>query len=378
LFSIAAVLLISLAITLVATPLVRDWAIRRGVVDAPGGRRVHTVVTPRLGGVAIMVGFTVPIAAMLAWDSGMAKLVLAAPQDVTGLFLGALIVGGVGAVDDVRSLGAWPKLAAQAVAACVAYAFGYHIDAVALPMIGTVEFGVLSLPITVIWFLGVINALNLIDGLDGLAAGIAFFAATANGIIAHHSGAPIAALLSAALAGSLLGFLRYNFNPATIFMGDSGSMFLGFVLAATSLVGTSIKGATTVAILAPLAALGVPVFDTALAIIRRTLARQSPFAPDRGHMHHSLLDLGLSHRRAVLVLHGSTLALCAAAIAISFGRNWQVGCALVVVFFVLGALARTVRKGRIAASLPPPPADEPETAPMLQYPVGQPPKRSGH
>jgi UDP-GlcNAc:undecaprenyl-phosphate GlcNAc-1-phosphate transferase len=372
------VLLISLVITLVATPVVRDWAIARGVVDAPGGRRIHTMVTPRLGGVAIMLGFGLPIAAMLAWDSGMAKLVLAAPQDVKGLFLGALIVGGVGAIDDVRSVGAWPKLGAQAAAACVAYAFGYRIDAVSLPMIGVVNFGIASLPITIIWFLGVINALNLIDGLDGLAGGIAFFAATANGVIAHNSGAPIAALLSAALAGSLLGFLRYNFNPATIFMGDSGSMFIGFVLAATSLVGTSIKSATTVAILAPLVAIGVPVFDTALAIIRRTLAKQSMFAPDRGHMHHSLLDLGLSQRRAVLLLHASTATLCGAAIAISFGRSWQVGCALVVVFVVLTLLARTVRKGRLAASIPPPAADEPGTAPMLRYPASPPPKRSGH
>jgi UDP-GlcNAc:undecaprenyl-phosphate GlcNAc-1-phosphate transferase len=314
---------------------------------------------------------------MLAWGSGMADVVLDSPQDVTGLFLGALIVGGVGAIDDVRSVGAWPKLGAQAVAACVAYAFGYHIDAVSLPGFGVVEFGIASLPITVVWFLGVINALNLIDGLDGLAAGIAFFAATANGIIAYHSGAPIAALLSAALAGSLLGFLRYNFNPATIFMGDSGSMFLGFILAATSLVGTSIKGATTVAILAPLVALGVPVFDTALAIIRRTLARQSMFAPDRGHMHHSLLDLGLSQRRAVLLLHASTATLCAAAIAISFGRSWQVGSALVVVFCVLTMLARTVRKGRRVTSMRPPAADEPDSA-MLQYTGGPPPERSSH
>lgn len=345
-FSVAAVSISALVIALVGTPLVRDWALARGMIDAPGGRHVHVVATPRLGGLAIMAGFFIPMVAMLGWDTGMAKTLMSAPQHVVGLFLGALIAGGVGGIDDTRGLGAWPKLAAQAVASVVAYASGYRIDAVDLPGIGAIHLGVLALPVTMAWFLGVINALNLIDGLDGLAGGIAFFAATANGIIAHFNGAPIVVLLSAALAGALLGFLRYNFNPATIFMGDSGSMFLGFVLAATSLVGATIKNSTAVAILAPLVALGVPVFDTMLAMIRRTLAKQSMFAADRGHIHHTMLDLGLTHRRAVLLLYGSTVALCGSAIAIAFGRSWHIGSAIVVVFVVLALLARTVRRGR--------------------------------
>lgn len=346
-FSISGVFFVALAITFSVTPVVRDWASARGVVDSPGGRRVHKLATPRLGGMAIMLGFFIPLVAMLGWDTSMAKALLGAPQNVLGLFIGALIVGVVGAVDDVRSVGPWPKLVAQAVAAGVAFAFGYRIDAIDLPGLGTIDLGVFALPLTIAWFLGVINALNLIDGLDGLAAGIAFFAATANGIIAHFNGAPIVVLFSAALAGSLLGFLRHNFSPATIFMGDSGSMFLGFVLAATSLVGATIKSSTTVAILAPLVALGVPVFDTMLAMMRRTLARQSMFAADRGHIHHTLLDMGLTHRRAVLLLYGSTVMLCGAAIAIAFGRSWHVGSAIVVVFFVLALLARTVRRGRL-------------------------------
>lgn len=352
--SVVIALLISSAVALVATPLIRDWAIRRGIVDEPGGRRVHARVTPRLGGVAIMLGFFSPLALVLSLETEVAKGFLAAPQHVVGLLLGAVIVGAVGAIDDLRSVGPWPKLAAQAAAACIAFAFGYRIEAVDIPWVGTLELGLLSLPITVCWFLGVINALNLIDGLDGLAAGIAFFAATSNGVIAHFNGASVVALLSAALAGSLLGFLRYNFSPASIFMGDSGSMFLGFVLAATALVGATAKSSTAVAILAPLVALGVPIFDTMLAMIRRTLARQSMFAADRGHIHHTLLDLGLTHRRAVLFLYGSTVALCCAAIAIAFGRSWQVGSAIVVVFFVLSLLARTVRRGQVLASIAPP------------------------
>ncbi len=309
------------------------------------------MATPRLGGVAIILGFFVPVAILLSLQTDMARIFLAAPNQVVGLLVGGVIVGSVGAIDDMRSLGPWPKLAAQTLAACVAYAFDYRIESVDLPGIGVISLGGFALPITVMWFLGIINALNLIDGLDGLAAGIAFFAATANGIIAYYNDAHVVALLSAALAGSLLGFLRHNFSPASIFMGDSGSMFLGFVLAATSLAGATIKSSTAVAILAPFVALGVPIFDTMLAMVRRTLRRQSVFAADRGHIHHALLDLGLTHRRTVLLLYGSTVALCTAAVAIAFGRSWQVGSAITVVLCVIGLLARTLRKGHLQVAV---------------------------
>ncbi len=352
--SAIAALLIALLTTAVVTPVIRDWALSRGVVDAPGGRRVHVNVTPRLGGLAIVCGVFVALSVLAFQGTEVSRLFLANERQVWGLVAGGVVVATVGGVDDLRSLGPWPKLAAQTVAAVIAYFAGYRIDAVDLPVLGTLEFGMLALPITVAWFLGIINALNLIDGLDGLAAGIALCAATTNGIIAHYNGAHVVAFLSAALAGSLIGFLRYNFNPASIFMGDAGSMFLGFVLAATALGGATIKSSTAVAILAPLVALGVPIFDTMLAMLRRTLGKQPIFGADRGHVHHKLLDLGLTHRRAVLFLYGTSVLLSCAAVAIAFGRNWAVGSGIAVVFVVLGWLARAVRLGHLAGSEPPP------------------------
>jgi UDP-GlcNAc:undecaprenyl-phosphate GlcNAc-1-phosphate transferase len=341
--------LVAFVATTLITPAVRHWALRRGVVDQPGGRRVHAQVTPRLGGVALFVGFFAPLSLFALQGTQAMLRFLDTPALVVGLALGATIVMGVGAADDIKGLGPWRKLLAQAVAASVAYAAGYRIDAVNIPGVGDLEMGLLSYPVTLFWFLGVINALNLIDGLDGLAAGIAFLASLTNFIIAYINGAFIVALLSASLAGSLLGFLRYNFNPAKIFMGDSGSMFLGFVLAATSLRGATTKSSTAVAILAPMLALGVPIFDTMLAMIRRTLERRPVFAADRGHIHHRLLDLGLTHRRVVLLLYASSVLLAVAALGVAFGRSWQLGASLLLagaVMFVLVRAAGAVQRAK--------------------------------
>ncbi|MFT3922634.1 MAG: MraY family glycosyltransferase [Myxococcales bacterium] len=316
--------------TLVTTPLVRAWALRHGVVDAPGGRRVHTKVTPRLGGVALFVGFFAPLAGLALWGTEAMGALERSPGDILGLVLGACVVVFVGAWDDAKGLGAWPKLLAQATAATVAYALGYRIEAIDLPLLGSLQMGPVTYVVTLFWFLGIINALNLIDGLDGLAAGIALFASLSNFAISYFGGHHVIAMLSASLAGALFGFLRYNFNPARIFMGDSGSMFLGFVLAATSLKGATTKSSTAVAILAPMMALGVPIFDTMLAMIRRALARQSIFAADRGHIHHRLLDLGLTHRRVVLLLYGGSIVLALAAVAVAFDRSLELGVLLML------------------------------------------------
>lgn len=338
-----AVLVLAAVTSSVVTPVVRRIAVRAGVVDEPGGRRVHKEITPRLGGLAVMAGFFLPLAVFAVVKTGAVRGFLQREELVLGLVLGGVVVGAVGAIDDVRSLGPWSKLFAQTVGAVIAYAFGYRIDAINIPLFGTVEMGILALPVTVFWFLAITNAINLIDGLDGLAAGIALFATVANFGIAYLNGSDVALLLSAALAGSLLGFLRHNFNPATIFLGDSGSMFLGFVLAATSLVGAMTKSSTAVAILAPIIALGVPIVDTLLAMIRRSLARQSIFAADRGHIHHRLLDLGFTHRRVVLTLYGLSVALALAAVAIAFGRSAHVGAALGLLGVVAYFVVRSVR-----------------------------------
>jgi UDP-GlcNAc:undecaprenyl-phosphate GlcNAc-1-phosphate transferase len=185
-----------------------------------------------------------------------------------------------------------------------------------------------------------VNAVNLIDGLDGLAGGLAFFAAVTNTIVALITENHVGATINAALGGAVVGFLVYNFNPATIFMGDTGSMFLGFVLGGATLLTGRQKESTIVSLLVPVIALGLPVTDTIFAMVRRAVARRSIFAADRGHIHHRLLDLGITHRRAVLILYGCTVLLCASAIAVALGKDWAVGAALIGALITLLGIAR--------------------------------------
>lgn len=341
-------LLLSFLVTLVMTPWVRGWALRRGVVDQPGGRRVNEQATPRLGGVSVIVGFFVPLALFTVLKTGLMYGLLNAPERVLGLVLGSVVVAGAGVIDDVRGLSPRKKLAAQAFAACIAYGFGYRIDVISLPFVGELNLGIAGPTVTVLWFLAIINAINLIDGLDGLACGIALFASIANVCLAVVNQSMSTIVLSTSLAGALLGFLRYNFYPATIFLGDAGSMFLGFVLAATSIVGATTKTSTTITILAPMIALGVPIMDTLLAMLRRTAARQSIFSADRGHIHHRLLDLGLSHRRVVLTLYATSILLAAAAVGVALGRSFYSAAALALACVVLLTLVGTVSRRRPA------------------------------
>ena len=200
------------------------------------------------------------------------------------------------------------------------------------------------------WIVGIVNALNLIDGLDGLAGGVAFFACVTNFVIGYVGGNWLVCLVAATLAGAIIGFLFHNFNPATIFMGDSGSMFLGFVLATMSIVGAgSQKGTTAVAILVPILALGLPIVDTLFAMGRRFLERRPLFSSDRGHIHHRLLDLGLTHRRAVLMLYAASVLFTLVALAVYLGRSWQVGVALVTLVIMLTGTVRVV--GALNSSL---------------------------
>lgn len=350
--SAVAALVLACLVTTVLTPWVRRYAISFGVLDQPGGRHVHEQVTPRLGGVAVIIGFFVPLAVFAVVHTGAMSGFLEQGHLVLGLVLGSMVVGVIGAVDDVRSLGPWAKLGAQAVAAVIAYAFGYRIEAVNIPLIGEISMGVFALPITVFWFLAITNAINLIDGLDGLASGIALFATISNFATAYMNDSHVVVLLSASLGGALIGFLRYNFNPAIIFLGDSGSMFLGFVLAATSLAGATTKSSTAIAILAPIIALGVPIMDTLLAMVRRTIARRSIFAADRKHIHHMLLDLGFTHRRVVLVLYGMSIALATAAMAVAFGRSAFMGASLFIAGITVFAVVRALRRGAMSAADP--------------------------
>jgi UDP-GlcNAc:undecaprenyl-phosphate GlcNAc-1-phosphate transferase len=342
-YSILAALAVAMLVSASATPLVRRMALAIGAVDEPTARRVHTRRVPRLGGIALVAGFFAPLLVLFALRTSVGRMLFADSRLVAGFVAGALLVSALGAFDDIVGIGAKRKLAIQSIAATIAYIAGFRIDSVSLPALGTIHLGWTAAPLTILWIVGIVNALNLIDGLDGLAAGVAFFACVTNGVVAYLGGNWLTCLVAAALAGSIVGFLFHNFNPATIFMGDSGSMFLGFVLATASIFGAgSQKGSTAVAILVPILALGLPIMDTLLAMIRRFLERRPIFSPDRGHIHHRLIDLGLTHRRAVLTLYGASVVFTVGALALALGHSWEVGIALVVLTVTLVGLVRFV------------------------------------
>jgi len=319
----AVAFLASAATGAVLTPGVRELAHRFGALDhALTSRKTHGKPIPRLGGIAIVLAFFAPLVALLFVQSGAGRILYANPHKALGLFGGGLAIAALGVWDDLRGANAKTKFLVQFAVAGAMYAIGFRIDHIANPYGAPIELGLLGLPFTMLWIAGVINALNLIDGLDGLAGGVALIAIAttlASAVIHAH---PLMILLTATLAGAVLGFLFYNFNPASIFMGDTGSMFLGFVLATTA-IQTNQKSSTAVAIIVPIIALGVPIADTLLAMARRA-ARGAPlFSADRGHIHHRLLDLGLSHRQTVLVLYGVSVALGCVALALSYASSSQ-------------------------------------------------------
>jgi UDP-GlcNAc:undecaprenyl-phosphate GlcNAc-1-phosphate transferase len=320
-------------ISYLATPLVRRLALGTGAVDkpdlAPGGRRIHKKSTPRLGGLAIFAGFTAATALGTFIAHGLGW------QQLVGLWFGSLVVVVVGIADDYLDLPAKVKLAGQIAAAVVFVVFGNDIDWISNPWAdgpfpGMTYIGTWGIPVTIFWLVGVTNTLNLIDGLDGLAAGVASIASVTLLLVAVRQGQPYVVLVTAALAGSALGFLPYNFNPAKIFMGDTGSMFLGFTLAGIAVQGT-LKSATTIALAVPLLALGVPILDTTLAILRRFKQGQPIFQADRSHLHHRLLELGLSQRQAVLVLYFVSGCFGLGAVALADVNSHLVALTLVLV-----------------------------------------------
>ena len=285
------------------TLLVRNRALKYGWVDqAKTSRKIHEAPVPRLGGIAIVGGFFAPLAALSLVDSSVGRIFYSNTDLVSGLFCCGISTAFLGLYDDFRGSGAKLKFAIQFAAAGALYSLGFRIEQIANPFGVPLVLGVLSIPFTVLWIVGIINAMNLIDGLDGLAGGVAFIAVATNFVLALARGEVLLCLVMAALGGAVLGFLVFNFNPASIFMGDAGSMFLGFVLATVS-IKTSAKSGTVVAMLVPILALGLPIMDTLLAVIRRSLLGRAIFSSDREHIHHRLMSrMNLSHRDAVFVL----------------------------------------------------------------------------
>ena len=346
-------LLVTLLVAWLATDLLIPWvtkaAYRLGRVDEPDARKVHTVPIPRLGGIAIFLGFSVAVASIEFLTPGPLF-----PR--TGPFMGLLVGGGLifllGIADDLKPLPAKFKLLIQIAAAAVAVYLGVRIEVLSNPFGGMIILPMwLAWSVTIFWLVGITNTINLIDGLDGLAGGVSLIAASTTALIAIQTRQPALALLSLALVGATIGFLRYNWNPAKIFMGDSGSLFLGFTLAAISVIGL-LKVAATAALLVPVLILGVPIFDTAFAIVRRALQRRPIFSPDRGHLHHRLLGLGFSQRRAVLIIYAICLLLGGTALTLFGIREGAVVLVTAVGILVWGFSGRLFRSPKVSTEEP--------------------------
>ena len=327
LYAIAFVLAFLIAFFM--TPLAKKIAFKVGAIAKPRKRDMHSKPIPRMGGIAIFAGFMITFLSVI-WYLPIVNL-----KQVIGIFLGCTTIFLLGFFDDIYELPAKPKFLIQILAATIVALFGVRIDFITIPFFGNAEqaMSFLSIPATVIWIVAITNAVNLIDGLDGLAAGVSSIASLCLMILSIYVGYPQGALLTATLAGACMGFLPYNFNPASIFMGDTGSTFLGFTLGITSVMGL-LKGYTVTTIFIAVLVLGLPIFDTSFAIIRRFLAGRPIMSPDRGHLHHRLVDHGYSQKQAVVTLYGISGVLGLSAIAF-FNRNLKF---VLIVFAMMGIL----------------------------------------
>ncbi len=338
-------------VSFLLTPLVRRIAIRYGAIDQPDQRRVNVQPVPRGGGVAIAIAFVLVTLAMLGLNAVIGFMTVPPTVqliDLVGLLLGGMVATAFGVIDDSFDLRARWQFAGQLGLAAIAIVTGYVVTFIANPIgPGTIPLvGPFGIGFTVLWIAGMINSINFIDGLDGLSSGIGLIAAVTLGVISlsPHFDQSFIAVLCFVLAGSLLGFLRWNFHPATIFAGTSGVMFLGYTLALLSILGTA---KVAVALLV----LGVPIIDAFWIIVRRLAQGRSPFSPDRGHLHHRLLDVGLSHRQTVLLIYAICVALAVMALVLSGTDQLY---AFMGVFVVSGFVLFILARGGIAPDEPDP------------------------
>lgn len=319
--------LMALVIAVIATPASMKLAKQWGAIAYPGGRHVHRRPIPRLGGIAMYIAFWIAAVFTQAWDAS-----------IWGLFIGSTMIVLVGVWDDIREIRPLAKLLWQIAAASILLIFGYSMDVISLPILGEVNFGVMGLSAVglifiLFWVVGLVNTVNITDGLDGLAAGICFGAALLLFWSANRINQVPAAHLTLALAGATLGFLFFNFHPARVFMGDSGSMFLGYIIGGISIMGL-LKTATILGLVFPLVVLGMPLTDLTFAIIRRKLKGHSIATADRGHLHHRLLDAGLNQRQAVLLMYGISACFGVAAVLAAKGQ-WSWAFVILVIDFAL-------------------------------------------
>jgi UDP-GlcNAc:undecaprenyl-phosphate/decaprenyl-phosphate GlcNAc-1-phosphate transferase len=311
---------VSFLTVMVLTPLVIKFAHKIGATDKPNHRKVHAKIMPRLGGLAIFLGV---VAGFFAAGLHHEKL--------TGISIGALLIIILGILDDKYELSAKVKLMGQIAAAGIVVSTGLTIDFISIPFLAKINLGIWAIPVTIFWIVAITNAINLIDGLDGLAAGISSIGIATVAFMAGVAGKSLILALALILLGSTIAFLFYNFHPAKIFMGDTGALFLGYSIGILSLLGLY-KSVTLFSFIVPIIILGVPIFDTTYAIIRRVVNKKPIGAPDKSHLHHRILAIGLSHRNTVLVIYALGILFSAAAVVFETSTLWG---SLLIVFGLL-------------------------------------------
>lgn len=319
-----------------STPLVKSFAKTVGAIDVPlDNRRMHKTPIPRLGGLAIFLGFIFSV--LLFADVN---------RQLQGILLGSVVIVVLGVLDDIMRLKAWIKFIVQILAALIPVYYGVVIDVITNPNVFSDvpywSLGMWSVPVTILWIVGMTNAVNFIDGLDGLAVGVSTIASFSLLVIALLVSEPNIAIITAALCGACVGFMPYNFNPAKLFMGDTGAMFLGFILATVSIQGL-FKFYAIVSFAVPFLILGLPLFETVYAIVRRLLKGQSPMAADRGHVHHRLIDMGFSQKQSVAILYTMSAILGLSAVILTSSGEIKALLLLLVVVAAVAIGAKVLR-----------------------------------
>jgi len=329
----------STCISLCLTPLILRFSMRSGFgQDLTGERKVHDHTIPRLGGIAIYISVVATLLLLLFYDNQVTQVFNLHLDDIKLLFIPATLLFLMGLTDDLMGLNPWVKLGVQLVAALLCFWLGMRIELVTNPITGgPIALGWLALPVTVLWLVGVTNAFNMVDGMDGLAGGLACLISISVGLMALLNGQILVALFTVTIVGATLGFLRFNFHPARIFMGDGGSYFLGFLLAALA-VRTGEKSSFIVSIAIPLLVLGVPILETGVTILRRLLAGKPLFQADGAHIHHMLLRGGVSHRVIVLVMYMITAMFGLAAFVLVVNRTMGIAVIMLLVSVVLALI----------------------------------------
>lgn len=363
-------LLLAAIVSFLVTPFAQRLAFLIGAVDQPDPRKIHRAPTARTGGIAVMLGFCAPWAVLYLLDNQVVRMFQ--QQERTFLFLIAcgLAMFALGFADDILNLNPRVKLTFQAGVAVVMYFGGFQISELSNPFTAAIPLGWFSLPFTVLWIVGITNATNLLDGMDGLVAGVAAVMALSLAMINILGGNVLVALLTFSLAGAALGFLPFNFTPARIFLGDSGSLFIGIMMAGISTL-SFFKAATATLVLIPLLLFALPLFDTTQVVIGRLRRGQHPFSPDKNHVHHRLMRLGLNQRQAAIFLYAVTLFLGVASIILSWRTTPTafITLALIGLSFTVAfiAVARYVARHRLDPNPHPP---HPSSTPVAPAPPG--------